>query len=169
MITVLCIDEKSNYKKIKDQDLDLWDIKRNAYNYNGTNKIIGHPPCQQWSKLKGLAKENKLEKELGLFVWEKVQQYGGIIEHPAGTSLFKYVGANPKQIIKVNQNWWGFKAKKETLLYFNQVELLPTPLNFNAIEKKIEGMNARMRSRMTIEFCEYLINSIKFGELKSGI
>lgn len=154
MITVLCIQNDSNYKKIP--NLDLWDINRNAYNYTGNNIVIAHPPCQQWSKLRSFAKENKLEKDLAYFCLDQVNKNGGILEHPKGSLFIKEMRLNT---VCVWQSWWGFPAKKETLLYVNKVKLLPTPLCFNVIEKKVENMNKNTRSKMTLEFCNYLINS----------
>lgn len=65
MITVLCIDSHSNYKKIA--GLDLWDRNRDAYNYRGTNPIIAHPPCSQWSRLRAFSRINQKEKNLAWF------------------------------------------------------------------------------------------------------
>lgn len=157
MITILCIQENSNYKKIP--GLDLWDIKRNAYNYNGNNIVIAHPPCQQWSKLKSFAKENQLEKDLAIFCLEKVNQNGGILEHPNGSSFFKYAGIPRSKLTKVYQSWWGFPAKKETLLYCKNIKLLPTPLNLDAIQYKVANLDKKKRSLMPLEFCKYLVYS----------
>lgn len=162
-VSILCVDKKSNYKKIP--GLDLWDEERNAYNYAGSNPVICHPPCQQWSRMKAFATENKEQKELAIFCWEVVNKNGGILEHPNGSNLFKYVRADKKFIYSVNQHWWGFPARKTTLLYVKDVKLLAYPLNFNAIQKKVNQMNYKSRSIMTLEFCQYLVNSVLYGNL----
>lgn len=158
VISVLCADSKSNYYKIP--YLDIWDKERDVYNYTGKNQVIAHPPCQQWSRLRKFAKIDDKEKNLALLCWDIVNENGGILEHPMGSNLFKYVGADYKKIHSVNQHWWGFPCKKTTYLYVHNVELLPYNLNFNAIEKTVDKLNTRMRSRQTLAFCEYLVNSI---------
>jgi len=156
MITILCVMTNSNYNHIP--NLDLWDINRNAYNYTGNNIVITHAPCQQWSKMKSFAKENKKEKELAFFCYEKVQKNGGIFEHPAGSNFFKIVNIPRNKIISVNQHWWGFPAQKKTYLYFNQISPLPVPLNFNAVQKKVINMAQNKRSLMTTSFCQWLVD-----------
>lgn len=155
-ISVLCVMDNSNYFKIP--NLDLWTEKRNAYQYTGNNKIIAHPPCQQWSKLKSFAKGNKEEKELALFCWEKVNQNGGILEHPIGSSLFKYVNADRGKMFKVYQSWFGFPAQKPTILYCHNVQLLASPICFDLVQKKVSQIAYRKRSLMPLEFCQWLVN-----------
>jgi hypothetical protein len=158
-ISILCAARKSNYFKI--DGLDIWTAERDINNYTGKNKVIAHPPCQQWSRLKSFAKYNPDEKKLALLCWEIVNENGGIFEHPSGSNLFKFEGANPKKIFSVNQHWWNFPAQKKTLLYFHNCEPGQYPLNFNMIEKKVHQINHEMRSRQTLEFCEYLVKSVK--------
>lgn len=85
-VSILCADSLSNYFKI--DGLDIWTEKRDINNYSGKNKVICHPPCQQWSRLKSFAKNKPEEKKLALLCWEIVQANGGIFEHPAGSSFF---------------------------------------------------------------------------------
>lgn len=116
LLPILCVDDSSNYFYIP--NLDLYTKDRNAFNYNGDTMLICHPPCAQWSKLNGLAHVNNLEKNLGPFCIELVNKYGGIVEHPVGSSLFKYCGVKIKNIISVNQSWWGFPAQKKNTSIF---------------------------------------------------
>lgn len=159
MIPVLCVQDNSNYFKIP--GLDLYDKNRNAYNYNSCYPVIAHPPCQQWSKLKAFAVNDKAEKELAYFCFELVNKNGGIMEHPKGSSFFKHVSARQKYMSVVWQSWFGFPAKKETLLYVKDCQLLPTPLSFDLIEKKVERMSKDKRSLMPLSFCQYLVDSLK--------
>ena len=158
MISVLGVMPGSNYYKI--EGLDLWDKERNAYNFKGNNMVICHAPCQQWSRLKAFAKPDHDEKNLAYFCWDVVNRNGGIFEHPAGSSFFKEVNADRKKMFKVNQSWWGFGAKKETILYCHNVKLLSYPLCFNAIKGKVHLMNKGKRSRMEESFCRYLVDCI---------
>jgi len=164
MISVLCIgDHRSNYRLIP--GLDLWDAERDAYNFTGSNPVIAHPPCQQWSQLRGLptVKAIQREKDLAFFCLEKVQQNGGILEHPRGSSFFKVAGITPT--ISINQSWFGFPARKTTYLYFHGYKPLPHPLSFDPPSRSVQRMwgAGGERSRQPLAFCEWLIKSIERG------
>jgi hypothetical protein len=159
LIPVLCVMDGSNYRSVP--GLDLYDKDRDAYTYDGTGKTICHPPCQQWSRLKAFARADKKEKELALFCYDLVIKHGGILEHPKGSSLFKYVNADRKKMFSVQQNWWGFPCKKDTILFCNDVELLPFPLSLDLVTKTVQDLTPRHRSLMPLSFCNYLANSVK--------
>lgn len=159
MISILGVMPKSNYFLI--QNLDLWTKERNAYLFNGNNKVITHAPCQQWSKLKAFAKVDILERDLAAFCFEKVLKNGGIFEHPKGSSFFKYIGANQKNIISINQSWFGFPAAKPTYLYFSNCAPGVLPLNFNAIKYKVADLHYSKRSLMPLAFCKWLVGSVE--------
>lgn len=163
MITVLCAMEDSNYFKLE-EDLDIWTKERDAWNYNGTNKVIAHPPCQQWSRLRKFAKEDQREKELAIYCYQLVKNYGGILEHPAGSTLFEYMGTPRGQIRSIDQSWFGFPARKRTYLYVNGIDLEPYQLSFNAVQKKVQDLSQKQRSKMPIAMCQWLVDSIKFSE-----
>ena len=140
--------------------INCWDEFKNAYNYKGTNPVIVHPPCAQWSRLKNFAIENDYTKSLAHFCFQRVLDNGGIFEHPAGSSFFREVGIQNK-IISIDQHWFGFPARKRTYLYFHKCEPIQLPLNFNAIENNVAGLHSSKRSTTTINFAEYLIACIR--------
>lgn len=115
MITILCAKKDSIYKQIP--GVDVWDIDRDAYFFTGSNPVITHAPCAQWSRMKAFANDNKDEKELAWFCLNKVLRNGGIFEHPAGSSFFKEAGIT-QNIYSVDQSWWGFPARKRTYFVF---------------------------------------------------
>lgn len=156
MISILCVCPGSNYALIP--GLDLWDAKRDAYNFTGRNTVITHAPCAQWSRMKWFAKEDARSKDLAYFCFSAVKRNGGIFEHPAGSSFFRSVNANFKNIISVNQSWWGFPAQKRTYLYFEGFKPLSFPLSFDAPTANVRYMNSKMRALMPLEFCQYLVN-----------
>lgn len=163
MITVLCVMEDSNYFKIP--DLDLWTKERDAWNYIPDGKpIIAHPPCQQWSRLKNFAKKDDKEKQLAVYCAQLVKNNGGILEHPAGSALFEYVGIPRNKIRSIDQHWFGFPARKRTYLYVEGVNLEPYQLLFNAVEKKVADLSRKQRSKMPLTMCEWLVKSIKYSE-----
>jgi hypothetical protein len=160
MIAILCADEKSNYFKCS-YDLDIYTISRSALNFTGTNKVICHPPCAQFSRMKAFSKKNVNHLELAKFCVETILKNGGILEQPMGSNMFKFFGLDYKKVYSVNQSWWGFRCTKKTILYFEQCKPLQMPITFNAPAYTVCELHSSMRSRMTIEFCEYLIKCVK--------
>lgn len=167
MISVLCAKKNSIYNTIP--GIDVWDANRDAYFFTGSNPVITHSPCAQWSRMKGFANDNPDEKELSFFCLQKVIRNGGIFEHPAGSTFFKEAGIS-KNIYSVDQVWWGFPAKKKTYLFFHKCKPLPFPVmqhipthavisargNFPALPE----MKKSQRATTFLPFAQYLINCI---------
>lgn len=161
MIAVLCTLEKSVYNSFP--SLDVYDKKRNAYTFDRDYPIIAHPPCQQWSRLKHFAKEDKEEKDLAFFCLEKIKKNGGILEHPAGSSFFKE--ANIKPTISINQSWFGLSCTKRTYLYFHNCKPITFPLSFDLVTKTVSQLSQKERSFTTLQFATWLIDCIKNSDL----
>lgn len=150
---VLFTKDKSNYYKF---NVECYNKKRNATRYNGSDVVICHPPCPQWSQLRRFAKEDFEEKQLALWALELVRKNGGILEHPQNSTLFtKIISLKPGQLdiyggqmLYVDLNWFGYPCKKKTGLYI--VGLLPQnipayPISLNAITHRI-GSRSRNRN-----------------------
>ena len=75
MITVLFARKDSIYKSI---GLDVWDIDRNAMNFDGLNPVIAHPPCRMWGKLSYFAKPRPGEEQTAFHAIDRVRKNGGI-------------------------------------------------------------------------------------------
>ena len=142
MIPVLFTQEKSNYNNFK--IFDCYDLKRNALSYSDRIPIIAHPPCRMFSKLRGLSTAPLSEKKLAFFALSKVRQFGGILEHPRSSTLwidgnFNLDGSVDSYggfLRSVDLSWFGFPARKKTMLYFCGIapgQLPPFPLSLNAI------------------------------------
>lgn len=96
--------------------LELWDGgERNAREYPGPGPIIAHPPCGPWGKYRHACIWQ--EREDGIRAIELVHEYGGVVEQPLGSHLFRLYGRGGK-IERINQYDYGHKALKPTLLYF---------------------------------------------------
>lgn len=74
MITVLCAKKNSVYKTIP--GVDVWDETRDAYFFTGSNPVITHAPCAQWSRMRNFSKPNADERELAYFCLNKVLCWG---------------------------------------------------------------------------------------------
>lgn len=166
MISVLCAQKNSVYKAIP--GIDVWDEARDAYFFTGSNPVITHAPCPQWSRMKAFANDKPDEKELAFFCLNKVIRNGGIFEHPAGSTFFKEAGIT-KNLYSVDQVWWGFPARKRTYLFFHGCKPLPVPL-FNSIPTHVvtisrggfkwPEMKKSERSTTTLSFANWMISSI---------
>ena len=81
----LYVDPKGPYPAL---GLDCWDATRDATQYAGPNRVIAHPPCGPWSRLKAFCGPELLaQKSLGLVAVEQVRRWGGVLEHPAGSEI----------------------------------------------------------------------------------
>lgn len=113
----------SNYKTI--DGCDVWDIERDARKWPGGAPVIAHPPCRAWGQLRHFAKPRPDEKELALWAIDQVRNFGGVLEHPAGSTLWPVAGLpRPGQVdefggwtLPITQNWFGHRAEKKTFLY----------------------------------------------------
>lgn len=122
-VSVLFARSDSVYKSM---GCDVWDIDRDARNFAGDNRIVAHPPCRGWGRLREFAKPVPGEKELAFFAVDRIRENGGVLEHPTASSLWGVYGLpRPGQgfdsfggfSIQVKQFWWGHKAEKSTWLY----------------------------------------------------
>lgn len=99
-------------------DLDLWGVDRDAWQYAGPGPIIAHPPCGPWGRLAWSSTEDRGH---GIRAMELVHRYGGVVEQPEGSQLFKQHGRPGATILKVDQFDYGHRALKPTILYLWQV------------------------------------------------
>lgn len=127
-VAVLFARSDSIYKTLR--DCDVWDAERDARQYAGGAPVVAHPPCRAWGRLRHFAKPRPDEKELALFAVERVRQLGGVLEHPAHSTLWDAAGLpRPRArdafggwTLPVHQHWWGHRAEKATWLYIVGVE-----------------------------------------------
>src|SRR3954470_6781475 len=71
-------------------DVDAWDTERDARQYAGPDPIVAHPPCGPWGRLQHLYKGD--EHDCGPRAVDQVRAYGGVLEHPAGSRLWRACG-----------------------------------------------------------------------------
>jgi hypothetical protein len=124
-IAALFVRADSIYKTLP--GVDCYDEARDARTWPGGCPAVAHPPCRTWGCLKAFAtKAPPHEHALGPWAVEQVRRWGGILEHPKGSTLFGECGcAVPGGLpdewggmtLLVDQWNWGHKARKATLLY----------------------------------------------------
>lgn len=137
---------------------DVYDITRDARTYPGGLPVIAHPPCRAWGRLRQFAKPRPDEKALALWAVDQVRQWGGVLEHPASSSLWPTVGLPTGKerdkwggfTLSVDQFWWGHRAKKRTWLYIcgpDLAEVPVIPLRFDAVTHTVGSMTTGRKSK----------------------
>jgi hypothetical protein len=123
-VAVLFARADSVYKLMR--TTDVYDLERDARSYVGASPVVAHPPCRAWGRLRAMAKPREDEKSLALFAVDRVRNLGGVLEHPAGSTLWDVAGLpKPGQgmdrfggfTMPVDQFWFGHRAAKATWLY----------------------------------------------------
>lgn len=123
-VAVLFARADSIYKTLP--ECDVYDIERDARTYDGDLPVVAHPPCRAWGRLRAFAKPRPDERNLGRLAVALVREFGGVLEHPAGSLLWPaqripYPGAGRDAwggwTLAAPQKWWGHKAEKATWFY----------------------------------------------------
>lgn len=168
MIAVLFARRDSIYKTVP--GLDVWDEDRDARKWPGGAPVIAHPPCRLWGRLHHLAKSSDIEAEraLGLYAIGRVREFGGVLEHPEYSKLWK-AGALPVPgsvdawggyTIMVRQSDWGHRAEKRTWLYVVGVgfcDLPAMPRQASIAFGLVELMGQREREATPPAFAAWLV------------
>lgn len=87
IIPVLFARKDSVYKTLP--GTDVYDVERDALTWLGGSALIAHPPCRAWGQLKYFAKPRPNEKELAVWAIENIRRWGGVLEHPYRSDLWK--------------------------------------------------------------------------------
>jgi hypothetical protein len=87
-VAVLFARSVSVYKTLP--GVDVWDEARDARWWPGGGPVVAHPPCRLWAKLRQFAKARDpvMERQLAIDAVRRVQRYGGVLEHPAESTLW---------------------------------------------------------------------------------
>jgi hypothetical protein len=152
MIAVLFARADSHYKRIP--DCDVWDAERDARKWPGGAPVIAHPPCRAWGRLRHFAKPRADEKNLARLAVALVREFGGILEHPASSTLWaaqKLPAPGERDgyggwTLPLHQHWLGHRAEKATLLYIVGCEphdMPPLPLR---LDEPTHVVQSRKRS-----------------------
>jgi len=112
-VSVLWVHNRSPYRTFVGDEF-LWCVDRDARRYSGPWPVICHPPCGPWGKYWRNCYHSRVDGELAM---DFVHRYGGIVEQPVGSCLFRCFGRASGVVVRVNQGLFGHLALKPTLLY----------------------------------------------------
>lgn len=110
-------------------DVDPWPKERDAKAYDGPHPVVAHPDCGPWSKLRHMC--TKQDESCGKRAVLQVQEFGGVLEHPAHSKLWEYYDLpgpddatdhHGGRTYAVEQCDWGHKCRKPTWLYVVRVD-----------------------------------------------
>lgn len=140
-VAALFVDRRGPYWNR--EDVDAWDVERDARKYDGPWPVVAHPPCFLWVNL---AAVNWKRYQRQMPAWypggsddgcfasalSSVRRFGGVLEHPAFTHAWaKYITHRPygpgwqratnhayDWHCEVWQSAYGHLARKRTWLYY---------------------------------------------------
>lgn len=134
-VAALFVDPRGIYSLL--DGVDCWDQQRDARLYTGPHPVVAHPPCQRWGRFwHGSTRKPhqfRLGEDAGCFAsaLTAVRNYGGVLEHPAGSQAWYWFGLNPPRVgtgwspadsyggmtCYVEQGHYGHASRKPTWLY----------------------------------------------------
>lgn len=141
MIAALYVETDGCYFGL--EGVDPWDEARDARLYRGPWPVVCHSPCQRWGRFwhGSTRKPHQFRRgeDGGCFAsaLTSVRNYGGVLEHPAGSSAWPYFGLRQPRAgegwtkadefggwtCQVDQRHYGHTAPKPTALYAVGVDL----------------------------------------------
>lgn len=132
-VAALFVREDSIYKTMP--GVDAWDAARDALAWPGGYPVVAHPPCRAWGQLRRFAKPRPGEMDLAPWAVEQVRRWGGVLEHPAKSSLWPALGLPEPALRDSYGGWtmpllqfdWGHRASKATRLYIVGIEPRDVP------------------------------------------
>lgn len=176
MIAALFVRADSHYKTMP--GVDAWDAQRDATRWPGGCPAVYHPPCRAWGQYKQWAKPRPGERELSLWAIERVRRFGGVLEHPKASELWKVAGCvtpgvrdqHGGVLVFVNQGDWGHRAQKPTGLY---IVGAPVPDLMHGREAgrgwvPVENMGVKEREATPAPFAELLVGIARSVEQRAA-
>ena len=104
-------------------EVDAWDLTRDARLYEGPLPVVAHPPCGPWGRLRHMYRGS--EHDCAPRAVEQVRRYGGVLEHPQHSLLWAHcclpypdgLSFGDGFTVALDQCSWGHVARKATWLY----------------------------------------------------
>lgn len=154
-VAVLFARRDSVYKSLP--GCEVYDADRDARTYDGPWPIVAHPPCRAWGRLRTFANPRPDERNLARLAVALVREFGGVLEHPASSTLWPAQGLpRPGErpdafggwTLTAPQFWWGHRAEKASWFYIVGCDargLPPVPLKLGEAECVVETRKRGLR------------------------
>jgi hypothetical protein len=166
-VAVLFARENSHYFDLA--GLDVYPASRDARTYSGNFPVVAHPPCRAWGRLRQFAKPRDDEKSLAFFAVDQVRRCGGVLEHPANSTLWPAAGLPaPGQRDEwggftwpVYQGHFGHPAPKATWLYIVGIEpaqIPDFPFELALPDGRVELLSRAAREHTPPAFAAWLVD-----------
>jgi hypothetical protein len=147
--------------------VECYDEQRDARTYLGGVPVIAHPPCRGWGQLRSMSKHLPAELELARFSVSVVRTWGGVLEHPARSTLWAdqalpLPGRSDGYgyTMAIEQGDFGHRAPKATWLYVcgagNYRPALPIVLGDRVC--RVEWMGRAERERTPLPLARWLVD-----------
>lgn len=143
---------------------DCYDAERNALTWPGGRPAIFHPPCRSWGQLSHMAKPRPGERELAEWAMRMVRRYGGVLEHPINSKLWKESRCHGwglrdqwgGVLVPCAQSAFGHRAPKFTGLYMVGIDIpsIPEPRPTTNV---VENMGRPEREATPPELAAWLL------------
>ena len=166
-IAALFVRANSHYKAL---GLDCYDFERDALTWPGGSPGIFHPPCRSWGRYHHVAKPRAGEKDLARWAMTNVRRFGGVVEHPITSRLWKEsfclsFGVRDDfggVLLPLNQSWFGHLAPKPTALYIVgcAVPDLAQHYSEELAVGRIENMSTAQRETTPLPFARFLVDLV---------
>ena len=164
---VYFVSKKSNYRNYP--GVTPIGLAENALLHPPQSPAIYHPPCRLFSKLRAFSNAPASEMYLAHWSMYFARCFGGIVEHPYDSLLWKIYNINQVNTLDefggfftvLDQYNFGFPTRKRTGLYIVGIspnELPQQPLKLYISEKKFDRLSPVQRSLTPPLLIDYFIN-----------
>jgi hypothetical protein len=115
---------------------DLLAPTRDAMDYDGPWPVVAHPPCGPWGRFRTRYLGGEGDARCGPRAVEQVRAHGGVLEHPAYSTLWAATGMPMPAdgldewggyTVQANQVDWGHPCLKPTWFYVVGVDRRDLP------------------------------------------
>lgn len=173
-VTALYVRRETLYRFLP--GVACYDVQRDARTYYGPHPVITHPPCGPWSNLAAVCYQ---DKDAAPRAADQVRSYGGVLEHPAWSRLWKHVplpypgggmDAYGGFTVQINQCRFGHRALKPTWLYIVGLDPRSLPPMPAWIEpaRQLRGMSEREREETPLLFAQWLVRLARKCDYRLG-
>ncbi len=177
-VSALYVDtERGPYRDLVGGE-NCYGVDRDARTFRGPGPVVAHPPCGPWGGLRMFC--TKQDPSLAPIAVAQVRKYGGVLEHPCGSLLWRHCGmprpfrrlpsfVGREWALQVDQVRWGHPCRKRTWLFFVGVtprDLPPLPRSraathcIDSSSRKLPYLEKGKRHLTPSPFARWLLEAV---------